>query len=537
MHHGIRKRRTCDTIYLYGEVQEWLNWHAWNACRGAIFSRVRIPLSPPRQKDSLIIYTHVRSRIARLPLLEAVSFITGFALLSFELAAARVMAPSIGSSTYVYTSVIGVIIAALALGFFIGGQLADRRNNQADVAYLLLAGAVATTYTLLSYESTLQVIVDTFNDQRVQGIWAAISLFAPTSFIIGMTSPYLSKLKVQNLGETGRSIASLDACNSFGGITGTFVTGFILFGFIGSRATFILIILLLLCVSWCMAPSVRPGLRLAVTGAVLLMALTPVEAKAGATELDTPSAHYTVINGFYENQPITGLVTGPGGIQSAVYTNGNTDLVFWYTREMAAQTIERQPKSILLLGGGAFTLAQDLAEKLPSTHIDVVEIDPSLRSISEKYFNYKNPANVRLIFEDARTYVNRADANYDVILVDTYGDTSIPFSLITQEYGRTLARRLKPNGTVLLNLIAGTTPGPCRDLFSAINAAYQGSLPYATYARNPASDARRSNIIVMYGRTPFTQTGYTTPPAPRTAAYTDDFVPAERLYQSCNQLR
>ena len=62
--------------------------------------------------------------------------IAGFVLMVFEIAAARILAPSIGSSTYVWTSVIGVIIMALSVGYWAGGRVADKRNSPNDIARL-----------------------------------------------------------------------------------------------------------------------------------------------------------------------------------------------------------------------------------------------------------------------------------------------------------------------------------------------------------------------------------------------------------------
>src|SRR5687768_11349177 len=96
--------------------------------------------------------------------LELISFITGFSLLTYELAAARVLAPSIGSSTYVWTGVIGVIIAALSLGFFVGGRLADKRNKPIDLVILLLLASTMAVVTLLSYQGMLDAIVESITD-------------------------------------------------------------------------------------------------------------------------------------------------------------------------------------------------------------------------------------------------------------------------------------------------------------------------------------------------------------------------------------
>ena len=468
--------------------------------------------------------------------LELVSFLTGFSLLAYELVAARILAPSIGSSTYVWTGVIGVIIASLSLGFFFGGRIADIRGRIHDIAWLLLLAAAMVSFTLIAYEGLLDAVTDWFTDRRWQAVTAAALLFAPASFLIGMTSPYLAKLKVSSLTATGRSVASLDAFNAIGGIIGTFTTGFILFAYIGSRETLVVIALLLLIASWLLAWRHRLSFRAVLTGILLVILLVPSASSADTLTVDTPSATYKVIEAIYQGRPVTGLVTGPSGTQSAVYQDGDTAPVFWYTAEMARLAVMRSPDTILILGGGAFTLPQHLATQLPNTHIDVVEIDPELREISEQYFGYRNPANTSLYFDDARAFVNETDKRYDMILVDVYGDAEIPFSLMTKEYANTVARLLKPGGLVAVNLIAGTE-GPCRQVLSAVHAAYQTSFSHATYQQQPGTDMYRSNNVLVYAQEELSLAGYIPVPAALTPAYTDNFAPAERLYFACQQVQ
>lgn len=466
--------------------------------------------------------------------LEIISFVTGFSLLAYELAAARVLAPSIGSSTYVWTGVIGVIIAALSLGFFLGGRLADRRNHQQDIVWLLLLAALMVWFTLSAYEGVLQAAVASFSDRRWQAVFSALVLFAPASFLIGATSPYLAKLKIASLSATGRSVASLDAFNAMGGIIGTFVTGFILFGYIGSRETFVLVATLLVLVSWLLVPRIRRVERVIISIILVLMLTAPVSSRTNVVSIDTASANYEVIEGVYDGRMVTGLLTGPSGTQSAVYQDGTGEMVFWYTGEMARLALERQPASILVLGGGAFTLPQYLSQHLPESRIDVVEIDPELAEISTEHFGFRHPDNVRLVFDDARAYVNEANKRYDMILVDVYGDADIPFTLMTEEYGEAIAKLVEPQGIVAVNLIAGST-GSCREVFSAVHGAYAGEFTYGQYRPDPRGDARRSNNILLYSNQPVREAGYLPIPVRDTHIYSDNFAPGERLYYACQR--
>lgn len=467
--------------------------------------------------------------------LAIISFLTGFALMAYELVAARLLAPTIGSSTYVWTSVIGVIITALSLGYWFGGRLADTRQRPFDIVVLCLMSALCVTITILLYAPVLASIATSINDTRLQGVVASLVLFAPTSFVLGCISPYLAKLNIKTLETAGESVANLSALNSIGGIIGTFVTGFILFSYLGSKETLIIVIACLVASSWLIIPRTFLWQRITVSVLALGLAFVPIaQAATTIAVIDTPSAHYTISQFGFKNQPAIGLTTGPGGVQSAVYADGRDDLVFWYTN-YTKQLIEKvEAKKILVLGGGTFTLPAALAQSIPDASIDVVEIDPELETIAKEYFHYKDHPGVSLHFSDARSFVNTASQKYDAIFVDVYGDSSVPFSLLTREYGERINSLLNPDGVVIVNAIVGTT-GPCTELLSAIDTVYRPFLPNAFWQTESQRNLARGNHILLYTRN-------TSAPLPMqklilpevTEVYTDNFTPAERLQQRCS---
>lgn len=466
-----------------------------------------------------------------LPVLPIIAFISGFSLMTFELAAARVLAPSIGSSTYVWTSVIGVIIAALSIGYWLGGKMADARNRVTDIAWLCLAIAATVTMTLLTYPGLIDSTVESFVDSRMQGVMASLQLFAPTSLLIGILGPYLVKLKVTSLQTSGQSYASLSAFESIGGISGTFITGFILFGYIGAREAFAVVVALLLISSWLIAPKARWIGRMIASVVIAFVCLMGLQISMRG-HIDTASAHYSIFDRTLAGQPVRGIATGPTGTQSGIYINNPDKLVFWYTQRMA-EVVAQAPSHdrILVLGGGAFTLPQYLAKTYPDSTVDVVEIDPELADIARQYFYYEDPKNVRMIFEDARTYLNRSEQKYDAILVDVYSDSSVPFSLMTQQYGNQVERLLNSNGVVIVNMIAGRT-GPCSELLRALDAPYRQSMPYAAYMTQNAQSSK-ANMIVAYGKQPIKWTGSFPLDIHTTEAFTDNYAPVERIQQRC----
>src|SRR5512139_2108048 len=73
-----------------------------------------------------------------------IAFISSFCVMVIELIAARIMAPYIGVSLYTWTSIIGVILAGIALGNFAGGRLADKYPHPSVLAAIFLVGSLAT---------------------------------------------------------------------------------------------------------------------------------------------------------------------------------------------------------------------------------------------------------------------------------------------------------------------------------------------------------------------------------------------------------
>ncbi len=142
---------------------------------------------------------------------------------------------------------------------------------------------------------------------------------------------------------------------------------------------------------------------------------------------------------------------------------------------------------------------------------------------------------MRPFFTDARTYVNQSNKTYDVILVDVYGDASIPFSLMTTEYGRAVSQRLKPGGLLVANII-GSLHGDCRTVLAALDASYRTYLPYAHYAGRPdAGPGDRANYVVTYSKNEQPVKGLKLLPSFNQKVFTDNYAPAERLYYDCEQ--
>lgn len=299
--------------------------------------------------------------------------------------------------------------------------------------------------------------------------------------------------------------------------------------------TLAIISLVLLVSSWAMVPKHSYKWRAALTVAILLIITMQFVQKNNdfvIANIDTASSHYQVYNGTYAGQDVRLLTMGPGGSQSGVYTNGSTDLVFNYTKQMAKLVLNApQNQKILMLGGGAFTIPNYLATRINGT-IDVVEIDPKLLDIAKQYFNYQDHDNVKIINQDARAFLNTNQQKYDIILVDVYSDVSVPFALTTVQYANQLKLSLTDDGLVIVNEIGGKND-TCGPLLSAIHTSYAKS--FAKHAALPQSSqdiTKTQNIVTTYSNKEldWINNGQLLDEG---EVLTDNFAPIEKLQQKC----
>lgn len=461
--------------------------------------------------------------------------------MAYELAGSRILTPVVGSSDYIWTSIIGVIIAAMSIGYWLGGKWADRRGKTIDIAIILLTCAALVVATLVVADFVLAG-ASQLGDQRLQAVFVSLVLFAPASVLLGAVSPYLARMHTKTLSETGRSIATLSALNSIGGILGTFMVGFVFFGYIGSRETLVIIAALLGVSGFLLLGEVAVKRKIALIAAAIVILLMMIFIASRNSDviasIETPTNSYLVQDITYEGEPVRVLTMGPEGLQSAVRRDGSKEPVFTYVKKMAAMVAQlNAPKRILVLGGGTFTLPEHFGLTYPEAQIDAVEIDPQLESIAVRYFDYSSPENVTIFAEDARTFVRNSHQKYDVIITDAYSDTGVPFSLVTAEFAREVSELLAPNGVLLMNVIGGEKSA-CQPLTYSIFASFSSRLTGVVVPIEAGQSLEeRQNIIFAFARSDDAarlerfdgrrlETG-------DTRAFTDNFAPVERMDQQC----
>lgn len=150
------------------------------------------------------------------------------------------------------------------------------------------------------------------------------------------------------------------------------------------------------------------------------------------------------------------LVFSPGKGSQSMYCLENPDRILSnYMRHALALSLMASaddPERVLFIGMGGGIMPTYIRKALPNAAIDIVELDPEIPKIAERFFNFDTDRNTRIIIQDARVFVNERPAVYDLIFVDAYNGEYIPFHLTTIEFYRSLKEMLAPDGVLAVNI-------------------------------------------------------------------------------------
>jgi spermidine synthase len=408
-----------------------------------------------------------------------VAFVTGAIVMSFEMLGSRYLNPYFGSGIYTWAALISTVLAALTVGYFLGGWLADRT---ASPTILGATVAVASLYLLalpLFAEAVLEFVLADIDDIRTGSLVAALAIMFFPVTLYGIYSPFGIRLMLHSPQRSGTVSGTVYGVSTAGSIVGTLGTTFFLIPLIGSRAitlslgvTGIACGLLLMALPRLGRKAVSGGALAALLLAVLAVAPAPARAEdlfdesVRAALLKRPDGRIAHVESEYNDIYINkrrGELTMAFQLKGWDYTESVTnlrdpdELVLRYAQVMPIATLyPEEPKKILMLGLGGGSLSTYLGRFMPEATIDTVEIDRRVIEAAKKYFGLRETPRIRYLEGDGRVFLNRNKQLYDLILLDAYRGGFVPFHLLTKEFYALLKQRLTPAGAIASNVHDGT---------------------------------------------------------------------------------
>lgn len=414
-------------------------------------------------------------------------FLSGFVLMVFELVGLRVLAPFLGSSSVVWTSVIGTILLFMSIGYWKGGKLADQYHSTKILALILL-GAAASILVMNVSKNIILVQLNSYPLPLIsKSLLACGVLFALPSFLMAMISPFAIRLSIDKKENSGTVVGSIYAFSTLGSIVGTFLGGFILISYLGTNLIIYLLSILLFLLS--LLFTIRDFRKIVMVIGVLIIGNGLQLTKSrDYIDIDTQYSRVFIQESIYKNQETKFLLLN-GYVNSGMTIDKPNELLFEYTQFFdIMQYYNPQFKRVLLFGGGGFSYPKHFQEKFPNIHLDIVEIDAQLTQISQNYFTFKKTDNTTIYNEDARYFLQQEHPKYDAILYDVLtSPLSIPFHLTTQETFKEVSNILADNGLLILNLLGDLNGKSARFIeseFLTLTSVFPTVLTFSAQEKN-----------------------------------------------------
>jgi len=472
--------------------------------------------------------------------LEFTTFISGAIVMIVELVGARILAPYYGTSINTWTVLIGVILGSLSIGYWYGGKLADKQANIEVLSKILFFSGTNLIVVALSKDFIISSIGKLVNIGFVgESILVTVLLFLSPNILLGMISPYIVKLKLKSLRQSGSHIGALYAISTMGSIFGTFGAGFLLIPLLGVSKIMIFMGIILLMSSLFISSSRLFFLKIffIICSLLILYGLVRYESFAkenGLVDIDSPSGRIFIFNTTHPitHKPSTYLITGAFGYQSS--KSGESMSPYVLTSDLIIKSLVANKRKMLVIGGGAFRLPDYFLSKYQSLNIDVVEIDDEIVKLAGQYFNHKENARLKTYIADGRIFINSSKSKYSVIFNDAYTDLYPPYNISTKEAVQKIYDLLDENGLYISNVISPLEGRDSR-LFKTIYKTYSSvfSKVLVFPLQNGIKKEEMQNILLVGMKSHNTHTHVTLPRQwtgsidETVPVFTDDYVPIE----------
>ena len=375
-------------------------------------------------------------------------------MLAVEILGTRIIGPYYGVSIFLWSALISVTLIALSVGYMIGGRIADRKRNSNFLAVIIAAAGVITILIPVFRNSVISITE--LMGLRISVLITSFILFFPPLTFLGMVSPYAVKLRTQSLDVVGTSAGDLYAVSTIGSVLAALLTGYILIPNFGVIKLTISIGIILILTSLFLFISGRKKVT-TVVSAILIIAAAVLSFNFIPSEKADPSrgivAFKQSVYGEIRVMDMdeTRMLLIDGGIHTAVdKATGDNILPYAWVIDIA-KNMEKYKGDMLLIGLGGGSVLKSFYED--DWDVQAVEVDPEIITIEKKYFN-PVPGFDNIVNDDGREFLRTTDRTYDLIVIDAFGSSSVPFHLTTVEAFELAKSRLKDDGIMAVNIEA-----------------------------------------------------------------------------------
>ena len=416
--------------------------------------------------------------------------ITGGAIMIIEILGAKMLAPFLGTSHFVWTAQIAITLVALATGYYVGGRLADSRPRLGLLYGSILGAAIYLGFSIVIVEPVAYWCLK-FKLATGSLLASAFLFFVPLA-LLAMVGPFLIRVITSSVQNLGGNVGRLTSISTLGSFAGTILIGYVLIPFFPNSIIMYLTSGLLMAIaavyfmvwerSGPTVTAVGSGIGLGLLlgyGGITKEALVHT---SHTEELYRSNSNFGLVQVLQDNDRAARYFVNDYLIQNiydpaekksmALFTYMLHDLARSYT-----PTIERA----LCIGLGVGIVPSEFARK--GVEVDVVEINPAVVRVATEYFDCATEK-LNITIGDGRYVVNRAaDHQYDTVILDAFLGDSSPSHLMSKQSFEATRRILKPHGTLVINSFGEFSEGMnffCASIDKTLRTVFKSVLIHAS---------------------------------------------------------
>ena len=451
----------------------------------------------------------------------ATVFISSFCIMVLELVASRLIARHLGSSLYTWTAVIGVILAGITIGNYLGGRIADNFPARKSIAMLFAVCSATCVITVILNNIAGRWTWLWYFSWPLRVFCHVSLVFLLPSALLGTISPVVAKMALDRGLPAGRTIGDIYAWGAAGSIAGTFAAGYWLIAAMGTQTVIWAIgaVLLLMSILYWARFWVLYIWAVIFT-ALITMAMIPAKwARSTGSSIalrerpdakilyEDESRYSHIVVEQAPDNPNRRFFYQDKLKQCKILMNDILDLQYFYTEIYAAVTEglgkNKEKLCIMAIGGGGYVFPRYVEKVWPGSRIDVAEIDPAVTRAAMQAFGLEKDTTINTINMDARNYVDKlleqkrsgqGIPQYDFIYEDAFDDFSVPFQLVTRQFNEKIYAILGDDGVYMINVVDIFDSG----LFagSVINTL-EKTFPYVYVATENESCSSRNTFVII----------------------------------------